>query len=161
MKQLLNHNETCVSQRFLHTLFLKKTPTTRWAAGILVYMCASVLDVLDSQLLFFKASGFRGFNAEQNDGRAHILHEIFVNKKLPEDLWEVRFFVETDVVFRLMLNFWLHLQSFIFLIACKYQFILMVFLMFFFLSASGEKKKSTYFSPGEAGPVEEFLESEQ
>lgn len=33
--------------------------------------------------------------------------------------------------------------------------------VFFFLSASGEKKKSTYFSPGEAGPVEEFLESEQ
>lgn len=28
------------------------------------------------------------FNAEQDQGRSHILQELFVHKKLPEDLWE-------------------------------------------------------------------------
>ena len=50
----------------------------------------SVLDVFGFAVVVF-VLGFRGFNAEQNEGRAQILHELFVNKKLPEDLWEVRF----------------------------------------------------------------------
>ena len=28
------------------------------------------------------------FNAEQEQGRSHILSELFVGKKLPDDLWE-------------------------------------------------------------------------
>ena len=28
------------------------------------------------------------FNAEQEQGRSHILNEVLVNKKFPDDLWE-------------------------------------------------------------------------
>ena len=77
---------------------------------------------LDSELFFF-SSGFRGFNAEQNDGRAHILHEIFVNKKLPEDLWEVRFFCWNWCCFQIDAELLIAFAEFYhFLIACKYHF---------------------------------------
>lgn len=149
------------SQRFLPHFFWRKP---QLPAGLLGFLCTCVqvswMFWIQSCCFFF-SSGFRGFNAEQNDGRAHILHEIFVNKKLPEDLWEVRFLFcwKRCVCFQIHaelcnLCIW---QSFT-LMWCKYHFNGVSYVFFY---QSRERKKNTYFSPGEAGSIEEFLESEQ
>ena len=44
----------------------------------------------DRTSLFVRQADLRlsRFNAEQEQGRQHILNELLVNKKFPDDLWE-------------------------------------------------------------------------